>query len=362
MQKICRDHFARGLRILVASSAGVRDLSVCELLRALDHQVTLVDSAEDAIAPIYEASIDVLLLDGSDLKELSSLEFCRILKKSPDTQFLPTFVFSKRRDIELEAGAIEAGADAFLSLPIEPRILQAHIHSSLRRKTLVDKLDDSENVLFSLAMSVEERDGTLSKHCERLAAMASSMGLLLGLPAGDIILLQRAGYLHDIGKVAVPDSVLFKTCPLTTDEWRIMERHTERGAHICGQMKSLQGVLPIIRHHHEKWDGSGYPDRLRGEEIPLLARIVQLADIYDALTTERPYKRALSPDEAIQVIREETAKGWRDPKLTEQFVELLPALSEAVIPDAGQLSLRALAGHLKSDVDPIAHPAFLPRA
>ncbi len=179
---------------------------------------------------------------------------------------------------------------------VQPRIFHAHVNSALRRKALVDKLDDSESILFSLAASVEERNGALAKHCERLARIASSIGLALQLPPDDILALQRGGYLHDIGKVAIPDQVLFKPGPLTPDEWRIMEGHTVKGEQICQGMKSLRNVLPIIRHHHEKWDGSGYPDRLRGDEIPLLARIVQLADIYDALTAERSYKRGAEPD------------------------------------------------------------------
>jgi putative two-component system response regulator len=216
----------------------------------------------------------------------------------------------------------------------------------------VDKLDDPETVLFSLAATVEGRDGTLSRHCERLARIASAIGLALQLPSEDIVALQRGGYLHDIGKVAIPDHVLFKSGPLTREDWRIMECHTVKGEQICKGMKSLQRVLPIIRHHHEKWDGSGYPDRLRGDEIPLLARIVQLADVYDALTAERRYKRALSPSEAVDIIRAETKKGWRDPFLTEQFAETLPslaALGETVVPDVSQLSLQALAGKVNRE-------------
>lgn len=343
-----------GRKILLAGHPESRGRLMYEVLRAADHEVTQVHSAEEAIGPISSGSVDVLLLDNG-LKDVTPVEFCRVLKRSHATQFLPTFVLSDKNDVETEAGAIEAGADAFLPLPIQPRILHAHINSSLHRKTLVDRLDDSESVLYSLAMSVEERDGTLGRHCERLASMAVSMGMLLGLPTNEIVLLQRAGYLHDIGKVAVPDVILFKAGSLTPEEWRVMERHTVRGVHICSRMKSLQGVLPIIRHHHERWDGTGYPDRLKGEEIPLLARIIQLADIYDALTTARSYKRALSPAEAIDVIREETAKGWRDPELTARFADLLPSLGEAVLPDLSQLSLQALAGKVKRDEFAASH-------
>ncbi len=259
------------------------------------------------------------------------------------------FVLWPQKDPDAEIRAIEAGADAFLPAPIQPRMFRAHLQSALRRKALLDRLDDSETILVSLAASVEERNDGLGRHCERLARIACSIGTEMRLPAADILALQRGGYLHDIGKVSIPDRILLKPGPLTPEEWRMMESHTVKGEQICKGMKSLANVLPIIRHHHEKWDGSGYPDRLRGDAIPLLARIVQLADIYDALTTERTYKAALSPAAAIDIIRAETKRGWRDPYLTERFVDILPslgALDEPVAPDVTPLSLQALASNL----------------
>ena len=167
----------------------------------------------------------------------------------------------------------------------------------------------------------------------------------MGLPATDLIALQRGGYLHDIGKVAVPDSILFKPGPLTPDEWVIMKQHTVKGEQICAGMKSLGSVLPIIRHHHERWDGTGYPDGLRREEIPLLARIVQIADIFDALTTERPYKQAFTPEYALQILREEAKTGWRDPVLIEAFTDIFPLFRNSEI--LSNSSLHALALSLK---------------
>ena len=171
----------------------------------------------------------------------------------------------------------------------------------------------------------------------------------LGLPSEDILALQRGGYLHDVGKVALPDDVLFKPGPLSPSEWETMKSHVERGERICKGMRSLAPILPIIRHHHERWDGSGYPDGLRGEQIPLLARILQLADIYDALTTERPYKPALTADEAVSVIQEEVRKGWRDPKLVETFLDLLPTFrANESANEHAELSLHALAASIGS--------------
>lgn len=332
-------------KILVVATS-FRSNSISGLLRQLRCEFVKASSAAGAVGEISTGGVELVLADMS-LGDMGALELCRTIKQSAATQFLPVFVMAETDDPETEVRAIEAGADAFLSSPLNVRRLGAHIRAGLRRKALVDRLDDSESVLLSLAKSVEGRDGSLGGHCERLAAMASTMGMLLGLAGAEIIALHRGGYLHDIGKVAVPDDILFKAEPLTSEEWVVMKSHAERGERICSAMRSLRRVLPIIRHHHERWDGTGYPDGLRGNDIPLLARILQLADIYDALTTKRAYKRALSPTEAISIIREETAKGWRDPELTELFADKLPALSKATRLDTSRFSLQALAANLK---------------
>jgi putative two-component system response regulator len=147
------------------------------------------------------------------------------------------------------------------------------------------------------------------------------------------VALYRGGYLHDVGKVGIPDSILFKPGPLSPEEWVTMRSHTTRGEEICRHMNSLNPVLPIIRHHHERWDGSGYPDGLKGEQIPQLARIIQIVDIYDALANPRPYKRAFTPQEALAVIQEETDRGWRDPHMVKVFVNLHRTLLSKAAPD-----------------------------
>ena len=306
------------------------------------HQFFDAHKFADAMAILSTQQIDLILIDHW-APEAAALEFCRILKRTPATQTIPVFVLASHHDVQAEVRALEAGADEFLVWPQNPAGFRARVRSKLRHKAIVDSLDDSETVLFSLAQSVEERDPDLGHHCTRLALMAAAMGLAMGLPSQDILALQRGGFLHDIGKIAVPDRFLFKQGPLTPQEWEVVKTHADRGERICSGMKALEPVLPIIRHHHERWDGSGYPDGLKGEEIPLLARIMQLADIYDALTTLRPYKTALSPLEALQVIREEAQRGWREPKLVAIFADLLPVFrSTAAAPDFSQLSLHAL--------------------
>ncbi len=333
-------------KILIVDASAANRRSVRSTLGESDHELVEACTTSEAIAAISLHRVDLVLIDLL-APELGAAEFCRMLKKASATQFLPVFVMAASDDLDSEVLAIEAGADEFLVAPLRPPAFRARVQASLRHKAMIDSLDDSETVLFSLAQSVEERDPGLGQHCQRLALMAAAMGVTLGLPAPDILALQRGGYLHDIGKVAIPDHVLFKPGPLTPEEWEVMKTHAERGERICSSMRSLTSVLPIIRHHHERWNGTGYPDGLKGEEIPLLARILQLADIYDALTTARPYKRALSPEEAIQILNEEVEKGWRDPKLVAMLSDILPMFRTPTPPDFSPLSLHALAASIE---------------
>jgi putative two-component system response regulator len=180
----------------------------------------------------------------------------------------------------------------------------------------------TEGLLLALGQAVEQRDYNMAGHCERLALIGVAMGVVMGLQRTSLLALYRGGYLHDVGKVGIPDSILFRPGPLTAQEWAIMRSHTTRGEEICRHLKSLHSVLPIIRHHHERFDGSGYPDGLRGKQIPLLARVMQIADIYDALTSRRCYKPAYSPAKALKIILEETDRGWRDPQVVDLFLRL----------------------------------------
>jgi len=181
---------------------------------------------------------------------------------------------------------------------------------------------ESEALLLALAEAVEQRDPHLARHCERLAFTSVALGMALHLERGSLIALYRGGFLHDIGKVGIPDEILFQPTRLTPEQWDIMRTHTVRGERICRHVKAFRPVLPIIRHHHERWDGCGYPDGLRGNEIPLLARILQVADIYDALTSSRPYKPAYSAKEALRILETETELGLRDPEIVNLFLRL----------------------------------------
>jgi putative two-component system response regulator len=224
--------------------------------------------------------------------------------------------------VENEVNGIDSGADEFLIKPLHPTVVRTRIRAMLRNKAAIDSLEEAEAILFALAQAIEHRDKYTGGHCQRLARYSVSLGLALGLPRPQLLALHRGGFLHDIGKVAVPDAILFKPGRLDEHEWTLMRGHTVKGEEICRPMKSLAPVLPVIRSHHERWDGSGYPDGLRGEQIPLVARILQVADIYDALTTVRPYKAAFSQAEALGVLDDEVNRGWRDADLVGVFRQL----------------------------------------
>jgi putative two-component system response regulator len=226
------------------------------------------------------------------------------------------------------------GADDFLNKPVNKQELLARAHSLLRLKQFTDELDNAETVLFSLALSIEAKDPYTEGHCDRLSKYSVALGEKLGLSQELRVALRRGGLVHDIGKLSVPESILLKPGPLTPEERKIMEQHTVIGEKICAPLRSFRNVLPIIRHHHEKQDGSGYPDGLKGDQVPLTARILQITDIYDALTTDRPYRKALPVAKAFEIMREEAKRGWWDGSLIDQL-ELLVRESAAQLAYVG---------------------------
>ena len=291
----------------------------------------------EAFAILESEKIDLVIPD-LVMPEMSGIEFCGMLKADRRTQLIPILMTTGVQGVENEVAGLESGADEFLIRPLKPSLVRVRVRALLRNKALIDSLEEAETILFALAQAVEHRDKYTGLHCERLAAYSMALARAMDLPKHDQFALFRGGYLHDIGKISIPDNILFKRGLLTEQEWEIMRQHTVRGEEICRPMKSLAPVLPIIRGHHERWDGTGYPDGLRGQEIPLLARILQVADIYDALTTSRPYKPAFTHEQAIAIMLEESRRGWRDPELVPLFAEIARPSMEAHDPESWQES------------------------
>lgn len=308
-------------RILIVDDNRDNAFLLKELLARYGYDIVTSHTAEEAAVEIQRMPPDLILLDVI-MPGKSGYELCQELKSDPQTRLIPVVLITGLTDREDKLRGIEVGADDFLNKPIFPEELFARVKSLLRLKEFTDELENAEDVLCTLALSVEARDPYTAGHCERLAGYAANLGRYLGLTHDDIVTLRRGGYLHDIGKITVPDEVLKKGSNLSPTEWQIMRQHPEAGENICRPLKSLRPVLPIIRHHHEHWDGSGYPDHLSGNDIPLLARILQVVDVYDALRTARPYKPALSHDQAVQTMREESGRLW-DPQMVDSFLELL---------------------------------------
>jgi putative two-component system response regulator len=309
-------------RILVVDDNAMLVALMSQLLAMRGYDVVTAENAEQAEAEVRRQAPDLILSDVM-MPGKSGYELCRALKEDPATRLIPFVLITGLSDGSDKLRGIEAGADDFLNKPVLAEELTARVKSLLRVKEFTDELETADSVLCTLGLIVERRDPYTEGHCERLAVRAAELGRHLGLDEDSIVALRRGGYLHDLGKIAVPDAILKKGSDLTLPEWEIMKRHPVTGENICKPLKSLRLVLPIIRHHHEHADGSGYPDGLRAGEIPLLPRVLQVVDVYDALRTARPYKPALPHDQAAQTMREEARQGLWDAELVNEFFSML---------------------------------------
>jgi putative two-component system response regulator len=307
--------------LVVDDQANVAGL-MKQLLNLRGYDVVIASNAEQAEAEVRRRPPDLILSDVR-MPGKSGYEFCREMKDDPATRLIPFVLITGLSDSGDKLRGIEAGADDFLNKPVLAEELIARVHSLLRLKEFTDELETVDSVLCTLGLIVEGRDPYTEGHCERLALGAADLGRHLRLDEDSILALRRGGYLHDLGKIAVPDEILKKGSNLSPEEWQVMKRHPLTGENICKPLKSLRLVLPIIRHHHEHSNGSGYPDNLTGPEIPLLPRILQVVDVYDALRTARPYKLALSHEQAAQTMRDEARRGLWDENLVDEYFSML---------------------------------------
>lgn len=309
----------RGNLLVVEDDPTVGTLLVRQLERE-GHRVERASTGEQALAFMEFWQPDVVLSD-LQLPGIDGFEVCRRIKRGVATRLIPVVLITGLDARQHRLEGIVAGADDFLSKPYDVQELKARVQSLLRLKRYTDDLESAESVILSLAMTVEARDRYTQGHCERLAHYACLLGEAVGCRDDELRALRLGGYLHDVGKIAVPDAVLQKPGALTESEYDVIKQHPIVGERLCGSLRSLAPVRPIVRHHHERLDGLGYPDRLQGDDVPLLAQIVGIVDVYDALTTARPYRGAMSDTEAFAELRREAAEGLRQRELVEAFIE-----------------------------------------
>ena len=277
-----------------------------------------------ALELIDKVEPDLILLDVM-MPGMNGFEVAKRVKSDPKTRFIPIIMITALESQEDRIKGLEAGVDDFVTKPVNIIELRARVKNLIKLRESINELEQAEQVIFSLARAVEAKDKYTEGHCGRLSTLAEALGRKLQLPDQDLKILNRGGILHDIGKISIADSILLKNGPLTSAEFDEIKTHPEVGERICAPLKTLQPVIPCIKYHQERWDGSGYPEGLKGEEIPLHARIIGIVDTFDALTSDRPYRRALSENQAFDIIKDETTLGKWDPDIVDSFLDMMSA-------------------------------------
>ncbi len=308
----------RNPTILVAEDDETNLTYLRSLLELEGYTVITAQDGKAALAIGRECPVDLAILDVMMPGE-TGFSVCRDLKTDRRTRLLPVVLVTGLSSTADRILGIEAGADDFISKPLHSEELLARVRSLIRVKQYVDQLEEAEGVVCALAMSIEAKDPYTEGHCQRLSQYSTALGKRAGVAEKEMTALRHGGILHDIGKVAVPEQILCKPGPLTTDERVTVNQHPLVGVKICAPLRSFEAVLPIIRHHHEALNGSGYPDGLKNGKIPLTARILAVADVYDALTTNRSYHQAVSNQMAFEILWDGVQRGLWDGELVREM-------------------------------------------
>jgi putative two-component system response regulator len=298
--------------------------AMAALLQLSDHIVELMSDGQAALDAVARQPPDLIILD-VQLPGMDGYAVCQALKYNPATWQIPVIMVTVEGERTARLQGIEAGADDYLQKPVDAQELEARVRALLRSKRRNDHLEQAEAVIFALARAVEAKDAYTEGHLQRLALYSVAIGERMGLCAEELIALRYGAILHDVGKVGVDEVIIRKGGPLTPTEYCTMQQHTLIGERIVQPLRMAVAVGPIVRYHHERWDGRGYPDGLAGISIPLGARIVAVADAFDAMTTHRPYNQVLSIDEATQRLRAGANIYW-DPQIVDVFLDWLQSV------------------------------------
>jgi putative two-component system response regulator len=285
------------------------------------YRVTSAANGNEAFRLVREIRPDLVLLDVM-MPGVSGYDVCAALKADETTRLIPIILLTALGRLEDRLSGIEAGADEFLTKPCNKTELLTRIRTLTRVKRLNDQLESAENVVLALARAIEAKDPYTEGHVERVSRSARALGERLGLPRLEVETLAKAGFLHDVGKIGVRESVLLKPGPLTPEERQEIERHSVLGEEICRPLRSAANLLAAIRHHHERIDGRGYPDGLSGDAIPVAARVLAIVDAFDAMTSDRPYRPGMGVGEALAVLRRYAGQQW-DAEMVEVFAALI---------------------------------------
>ncbi len=310
--------------LIVDDDPQVRGVLV-RLLSRFGGTVIQATSAEEALEALRGAPPDLILLD-IGLPDRNGHDVLREIRASPDLRLVPVVILSAAASREDKLGALRAGATDFLAKPFDAEELMTRLQSLLQLKSFTDTLEEAEKVIVALAQTIDARDPYTAGHSERVSIYAAALGTHIGLPEPELNALRQGCLFHDLGKIAIRDEVLLKPGPLTPGEYEEMKRHAVLGRDLLLPMKTLTRSLPVVYHHHERFDGSGYPDGLSGESIPIIARAAAIADVFDGMTSDRPYRDGLLGRDALDQIEKEARAGLWDQALVDEFRGVMEAL------------------------------------
>ena len=303
--------------VLVVEDDAANRVLLTRLLERAGYRPVTADDGPSGLAAAFELSPDVVLLDVG-LPGMDGLEICRRLRADPRTVALPVVLLTGRTSVDDVVAGLDAGADDFLAKPFNEAELLARLRSARRLELVMAEMESAQGVVAALANAVEAKDSMTEDHCQRLAGLAHVLATAAGLDRVSIKGIVVGALLHDIGKIGISDVILKKPGLLTDEEWVEMRRHPLIGEQICRPLHSSREFAPIVRHHHERWDGAGYPDRLKGDAIPIGARIVCLVDAFDAMVHDRPYRAARPVESAVTTLGAGAGRQF-DPELVECF-------------------------------------------